>query len=88
MLPRSLDHATSRGPPMSVGHGFENISILKSDPKVGSIWAAGSDRQPPAVLTTARRRSEFQMSELRTPIEFRAACGHGLTPISIHIAFA
>ena len=29
----------------------------------------------------ARRRSDFQKSELRTPIEFRAPCGHGLIVI-------
>ena len=54
------------------------IQNPKSDLKVRSIWAAGSDRQPPAAPMMARRRSEFQKSELRTPIEFRAACGHGL----------
>jgi hypothetical protein len=33
----------------------------------------------------ARRRSEFQKSEVRTPIEFQAACGHGLSlPLMRH----
>ena len=81
MLPRSHGPTTRRGrwyDTLLVGHGLD--INRKSDLKVGSIWTADCWVRSTTSSSpmTARRRSEFQKSELRTPIEFRAACGHHL----------